>query len=227
MNALGASSFFNLDEEQNFPTWYSSTKLLLAALAAFGCWRKETLEAGRNLRSLVWLLVSALLVGLSLDETASVHEKLTAYLMRGEVGKGVRERFLGGDVAKDSFAWPILLAPLVIAAAGFLAFAIYSKMKGNRRALLLGLVACALFLTAVILETPAVYGSPPIETWGAAEIARYRLFTLIEESAEMLGATLLLAALLLHNQAWLSTLARSGIIAGRGPAPRRDKRSWP
>ena len=36
VNFADPPSFLNLDEEKNFPTWYSSAKLLATAFAAIG-----------------------------------------------------------------------------------------------------------------------------------------------------------------------------------------------
>ena len=72
-------------------------------------------------------------------------------------------------------------------------------MREDRGNLWLGLAGCGLFLSAVALEGPAVYMSPPLEAWGDAEVARYTLFVRLEESSEVLGATLMLASLLRHG----------------------------
>ena len=44
VNVIGAPSFLDLDQEKNFPTWYSSAKLLGASMAALWCWRLEPAE---------------------------------------------------------------------------------------------------------------------------------------------------------------------------------------
>lgn len=52
--------------EANVPTWYSSSKLLLAALSF--------VLAGRQARSVLLCAVGALALGMSADETANLHE---------------------------------------------------------------------------------------------------------------------------------------------------------
>lgn len=58
--------------EANLPTWYSSSKLLLAA--------STFLLAGWQARSVLLLAVGALALGMSADETANVHE-LAGFLL--------------------------------------------------------------------------------------------------------------------------------------------------
>ncbi len=198
VNAVGATSFLNFDEERNFTTWYSSAKLLGAAVAALWCMTLEPGSQRRGAKRFVWPTVALLFVGLSMDETATAHERLAVLLMTSDEGESLRARLLGGDSAKDAFAWPVLFAPVILAILYFLVSALYSRMKQDRRSLLLGLAGCVAFVAAIVLEGPAVYFSPPIVAWGESEVARYMLFTLLEESAEVVGATLMLAALLLH-----------------------------
>jgi hypothetical protein len=204
-NALGlAPSFLSLDEEQNLTTWYSSTKLFGSALAAIWCMRLERPVDLVGSRRFIWPAIAVLFVGLSMDETATAHERLAAWFMSGPGGDSLRTRLLGGDASKDAFAWPVLFAPVIAGIVILLMTALYRRMKQDRRSLLLGLAGCVAFITAVALEGPAVYDSPPIEAWGDAEVARYMLFVLLEESAEVLGTTLMLASLVLHAK-FLST----------------------
>lgn len=196
--AFDVPSFFDLDEERNFTTWYSSAKLLLAALAALACAIEEPPGPRSRSGRSVWVVVALLLAGLSMDETATAHERLAALAMKLTAGESLRERLLGGDPAKDAFAWPVLFAPVIVAMLGFLVHALYSRLAKNRTSLVLGLAGCLCLAAALILEGPMVYLSPPVEAWGAAEMGRYRLFTFFEESAEVFGTTLILAALLLH-----------------------------
>ena len=202
-NVIGAPSFLDLDQEQNFPTWYSSAKLLGTAMVALWCMAIEPRPTRRGMRSMMWTAVAVLFLALSIDETSSAHERLAAAVMSSDAGEVLRTRVLGGDGAKDAFIWPILFAPVIVAIIYFLVIALCTLLKGNRRSIVLGLTGCAAFGAAVILEGLAVYRSPPVETWGESEISRYFRFAIVEESAEIIGATLMLAALALHV-AWLA-----------------------
>lgn len=198
VNVVGAPSFLNLDEEKNFSTWYSSVKLFGAGLVALWCWKLEPAAERRGLDRFVWPAIAITFVALSMDETATAHERLASRIMSWSGSDSLRSRLLGGDAAKDAFAWPVLFAPVILVVLYFLVSSLYGRMQGNKRSLLLGLAACLVGVLSIALEGPAIYFSPPLESWGEAEIARYQLFAIFEESGEMATATLILSALLLH-----------------------------
>lgn len=198
VNAVGAPSFLILDEEANFTTWYSSAKLLATALAALWCLALEPDSLRRGMQRWLWPAVALVFAALSMDETSTAHERLAARLMSGQGVGSLRARLLGGDADKDAFAWPVLFAPVILALIYFLVSALWSRMKTDRRSFWLGAAGCAAFVTAVVLEGSAIYSSPPMAAWGEQELTRYALFALVEETAEVIGATLMLASLLLH-----------------------------
>ena len=72
--AFDVPSFLDLDEERNFTTWYSSAKLLLA-LWRRCLWRQEPPGPRRGTGRLVWLALALTLGALSMDETATAHER--------------------------------------------------------------------------------------------------------------------------------------------------------
>src|SRR5688572_12086924 len=112
--ATNATPVLDLDAEGNVPTWVSSGKLLAIAVLAVIAWRQEQREPGLRHRWL-WLLVAALFAGMSLDETASLHERAARALVSQGPAGNLRATLLGGDSAKDSFAWVVLFGPLAIA----------------------------------------------------------------------------------------------------------------
>lgn len=63
----------NLDHEANIPAWWSSAKLLLAG-CAFGLVGLRNIYKNKS----AWLVIciAALLIAMSIDETAGIHEKL-------------------------------------------------------------------------------------------------------------------------------------------------------
>ena len=67
-----------------------------------------------------WPIAAVLFAVLSMDETATAHERFAALLMSGAAGMSLRTRLLGGDQMKDAFVWPVLFAPLALAIFGFL-----------------------------------------------------------------------------------------------------------
>lgn len=63
--------------EQNFPTWFLSLLLAIAAFQAYSCSR----HAQKNLKeSFFWKILSAGLIAMSCDEVATIHDNLGSAL---------------------------------------------------------------------------------------------------------------------------------------------------
>ena len=193
-----APSFIKLDEEQNFTTWYSSAKLLGSALAAIWCMRLERPADLAGARRWIWPGIALLFVALSMDETATAHERLAARFMSGAAGDSLRTRLLGGDASKDAFAWPVLFAPIIAAIVIFLTAALYRQVKQNRRSFFLGLAGCA----AVTALNPFI--TEP--TW-MQQVAIDRLEE-DEDAAELLTRDLIDLSQELKAGRWASAAAR-------------------
>jgi hypothetical protein len=69
---LGLARLFGLGHEGNVPTWYASATLLLAGLLAGAAAVLRHLAGDRIARQ--WAFLALVLVLMSLDETASIHE---------------------------------------------------------------------------------------------------------------------------------------------------------
>jgi hypothetical protein len=69
---FGLAHLFNLDQENNIPTWFSSFLLSLCSmlLALIGCHKKRLQQP----YAIHWLGLAAIFLCLSIDETASIHE---------------------------------------------------------------------------------------------------------------------------------------------------------
>lgn len=102
-SSLGFVPFFNFDEEGNAPAWYSSFLLLLGALVSLFA----ALHSRAKQRELVkyWLFLAIVFLFLSFDETAQVHELLSAaqtYVLHASIS-GV-----------SSFNWTMTYAGIVL-----------------------------------------------------------------------------------------------------------------
>jgi len=97
-------SFFDLDGEQNLPTWWSSAKLLAAGLVLGAAFLLRRGTDGAR----AWLLAAAALVavGLSLDETALLHERLGLVVLP----HGRRE----GTIFAQGGPWMMVLVPAAV-----------------------------------------------------------------------------------------------------------------
>jgi hypothetical protein len=177
-NLLGFVPKFNLDEENNVPTWFSticlfSCALTLAAIALTEWRRKGPLRG-------YWFGLTGTFILLSLDEAASFHEQLAA-----PVRTALRpEGFL-------YFTWVV---PGIFFALGFLLvywrFLNRIPAEARRGFLLAGFVYCA--------------GALGMEMIGGryaflhGRDLGYSLLVIVEESLEMAGEILFLRSLLAY-----------------------------
>ena len=170
--------FLSLSYEQNLPTWYASGLLLCCALALAAISREATLS-GAPLRRHWWGLAAAFLY-LSMDEAVGLHE----YLGGGWELRGVLY-----------FSWVVPAAVLVTALAlVYLPFLSRLPERPRRRFL----VAGALYVGGALgMELPLGYW---MERHGDANLT-YALIDWVEETLELLGASLFLAALVEYLEA--------------------------
>lgn len=170
---LGADWYLlKLGEENNIPTWYSSSQLLLVALALSALAIRDT--RATPFRSLALIAAPALFFVLSLDETAMIHERIGVWLQTVGVGTDLR-----------TTSWMFVFAPLVAVLGLISAWACWPYVRGRSKTLLLLAAGVALYgASAVGLEFVANFvgeGSLWQKGLGFAE-----------EYGEMLAVTLLL-----------------------------------
>lgn len=125
-------AIFNLDAEQNLPTWLSSLQFGMVAAGA--------LLAGRcaaGAHRVAWWVLSGVFLFLSADETATIHEKLAAHV----------------DLPVPKL--PVLFSPLIIAAA--ISFIFVSRDVRGALGSAAGLVAgFALLALSLLLDAADV-----------------------------------------------------------------------
>jgi hypothetical protein len=190
----GGHPAFNLDSEGNVPTWYSSAKLLGIAALSVAAYRAERKNPAPY--PWLWLLMAGLFGLMSMDETASLHERAAGELVKLGFAGNLRANLLGGDEAKDSFAWVVLFSPVAAAVVFFLAAFAWTRRALLRRVLKLGAAGLACYLGALALEPAAVYFTPAIANWDKATQQRYQRFSTVEEMLELVGTSLLLLTVL-------------------------------
>ncbi|MBL0060046.1 MAG: hypothetical protein IPP40_00710 [bacterium] len=171
----GVDHYMSLDDESNFVTWYSSSKLLVTALLC--------VIVARLQDSFRWTFrfTGIALLGISMSETSMFHERLSAaiYTIRtGEVvltgGKGI---------------WVIYLAPVCLIVLLVLA-RVAQKVSKEFSVIRWPMISTVFLWTVVLIaETAPRWATPMTE-------ASLRTAMIIEESCELFGATTLLIGLL-------------------------------
>lgn len=184
----GIDQFLSLDLESNFVTWYSSSKLLIAALLCFSI-SKET----RNSRWLICFVGLALL-GISMSETAMFHERLSGAIYTIRNG--------GILTAGAKGIWVLYLAPvcaLVLLLLGYAAIKISREFPAIRWPFI---GVAVLWLGVLIAETAARWA-------GEMSPSELKAAMIVEESCEIFGATMMLYAL---SAAWRQISSNQQVV---------------
>lgn len=165
-------ALFSLSWEANLPTWYS-TALLLACAATLAFIGRADVPGQTG----YWRLLAAVFLYLSIDEAVGLHEQLN----------GLVE--LGGPFY---FSW-IIPAGAVVLVLGLAYLRFLGRLPADTRRRFV--LAGALYLAgALLMEIPLGLWT---EAHGDADLG-YALIDFVEETLEMIGATLFLLALVRH-----------------------------
>lgn len=169
----------DVDAEISVPTWLSSSVILINAIALAAIGAHKLAHRDRLCRH--WLFLAVVFAALSLDETAALHNALSAKL------SGMLET--GGF-----FDYPWVIPALIVCPLGLLAYVPFIRdFVGRERRLLIA--SAATFLAGALgLE---MVGAKLAETHGQ-ELLPYRLATTAEEALESFGMLAFLVAILLH-----------------------------
>lgn len=174
----------DLDGEGNLPTWFSSFQLALVAIS-FWALASRVRETRRPSRRFLKTCGGAFLL-LSIDETAMFHERITA---------SIESRYI--DWLPAYLTAHIGSAVVCVCVGAACIAGAYPHFRGlwilSRRATLIGLAGCVVYLT----------GGGVLETIGykmlsaGVSLSLYRVEVALEEFFEMLGASIVLYAVLL------------------------------
>lgn len=170
----GMNIYFDVAREQNFPTWFNVSLLLLAAVMAAVA--ALLARAASDRAALPWLVLSIIWAGLSLDDMTSLHERLAPF-----------GRQIGGGSGLTYAAW--LVPGLAFAGVVVVAVALLFRHVGRRARALLALGLSFLIVGAFGLES---LGNAALQAQGFGRT--YAYFLVVEEFLEALGAVCLLAA---------------------------------
>ena len=167
---------FHLNRENNIPTFFSSLLLLSSALLLTGIYR---FTKSRDRR--YWLLLAVIFLGLSIDESVSLHELLIDPMR--EVA-GVNPWFY--------YAW-IIPAGIFLLVLGIYLLGFLRRLPAATR--IRFLVAGFIFVGGAIgLEMVSGYYAFFIDE----DTLTYNLIVAVEELMEMVGVVLFIRALFLY-----------------------------
>ena len=158
---------FDVDEENNLPTWFSEFLLLTACVCNWLCARKKRADGDPWVRYWYVLVVGFLLM--AIDEVAGVHESINSVIViTWAIPAGIASLFAG------------------------LAFVPFLRHLPRRTALLFALAGLGFLIGAAGLE---IIGNSLVAQ-RLRNTLEYKLWTLVEEGLEMSGVILFIHALL-------------------------------
>ena len=160
---------FDVDQENNLPTWYSAFLLLTASALLWLCARQR--KADGDSWSGHWLALAGGFLLMSLDEVAGVHETINSVIVM-------------------TWAIPGAFLALVLG----LAFVPFLLQLPRRTALRFALAGAIYVGGAVGVE---IFGNS-LSVQNLRDTLQYDLATLVEEALEMLGVILFIHTLLLY-----------------------------
>ena len=180
---------FYLDAESNIPTFINSLMLFIPSilLGLIGVWKSSIRDKYR----FQWALLSIIFLLLSIDEVATLHERLI---------KPMRAIF--GAEGIFYFAWII---PGIMAVIAFIIAFLTFFFHLDRKFKLLFFFSLAVYITGVI-------GGEMVSGYFASTVGlknfTYAVVASIEESVEMIGCSFIIYSLL----EYLKTHLPSGIL---------------
>jgi hypothetical protein len=190
----------DLDAEGNLPTWFSSFQLTLIAISLWAL--AARLRDSRRPSRRFMRACGGFFLLLSIDETAMMHERITASL--GSRYIDWMPDYFGNHIGEASL-WILILMACLGAA--------YPHLRGLWRmspvASLIAAAGCVVYVTgAAVLET---IGYKMLSA--GVSLGLYRVEVAAEEFFEMLGASLILYAVLLFCVHLAKPVSASAIIS--------------
>lgn len=168
---LPALMLFDVGREYNISSWFNAALWVLAAVLAW-------VVSATSKRPKAWVIFGLVCAYMSIDETMSIHEQFGSLAVS----------LFGSQTGLLNYEWVILGVVLAIVMAGLSLRAVWSLSFELRRSIIL---AGVVFVTgALFFEALSAWA---IEAWG--DQIGYHSLMWVEESLEMLGVALLIAAL--------------------------------
>ncbi len=168
----------------NLPTWYTSIILFCGASGALSCYISSK---RRKLKpSYGWFHMTILMLLLSLDEVAELHEQSDSFL----------PVFFPKIMEKCSHtAWPVALAPVIICILIYITFILYKHLRGSRKASILIISGFAIMIGSGVFLEMTINFLNHQELQGLWDVE-----VVMEETGEMIGAALIGLGFFVHNE---------------------------
>ena len=199
---------FDLNAESNLFAWYSSLLLTLASVAALLNFVLDSFGGSETWRRYGWLWFSVVMLFLSMDEVATIHESIDELMTRQLRGSGPWTVWAAGY----GRTWILVYAPGILAAIGSVVFVFWHlrrSLPGLASCALVGMMLWVISLGLEFVQTDFCMASTSDPE---AEMRCLQGEVLLEESAEVFGTTCLLIAFV-----WYAHRRVGELVAARRP----------
>lgn len=186
-NAWGIIPQFELDNERNIPTYFSSFILLLSSVLLFTIAFRKRRQ--KDMYTWHWRLLAIVFLYMSVDESAGIHEMLIYPL---------RENFHMGGIFY--FSWVIAGGLLVLGLGIYYLRFLFSLEPKLRNGLIL---AGTVYVSGAL--GVELFGGYYADTYGLDNLG-YAMITTVEETLEIAGVLLLLKTLYSYLEQQLAFL---------------------
>lgn len=176
---------FSLGTENTIATWYSSKLLLSVGIMSFFCFmiiKKNFTKDRKNFLRYGWMMFILIFSILSLDELASLHERIGNITALN-------------PIADQPPGWVLLLAFPIGAVGIFMLYFCWMQFKNAPLAIVFAVTGILLFISIPFqehLELKYWYSAADMDTW-----MRPVHLLLFEEGSEIMGATCIFVSILL------------------------------
>jgi len=172
-------TFFHIDHEQNFPTYYQSFKLIIGALLGIYFYKKSI----KKIPKLLFLILIAISFWVGIDELLQIHENIYLIFEGHETLSAENVVNQSLTLGFDSSLWILYYAPFMIVVIGCLFFWI---IKMDRQ-----LKSVATALSVILILVVIVFATEILGSSGRFFNDYYQLLIVIEEGSELLAGSLL------------------------------------
>lgn len=182
-------AFFDLSTDTSIPTWFSSVQLLLCSLFLFLIYKFKVKDKDRF--RVHWLGLSIIFLIFSIDEVATIHEKL---------GERLADRFLGDTSGLLHYGW-VVFGGLFVAVVALLYVKFIQHLPDKSKFMFI--LSIAVFLIGALgIE---MFSGNYSETHGSWNLG-YALWTAAEEFFEMAGISLFLLTIIEYIRTYLGDI---------------------
>lgn len=179
------------DGESNFPAWFSSFLLVLAAGLAYQC---SLAAKDKQAEREGWQFLVFGLLYMSCDEVAMLHENI-GLLIKKYLFQAENLKWFSGE---------IILVPFAVFFIAVIAVKLRNYLKGSRRAIRFLLAGALVYaFGAFVLDSVINFITTDIDSW------LFKIESLLEESLEMFGVILVIKGLLEHLRIMQAGLLQS------------------